>query len=84
MWAFLVEQPNLPYTIAFACVLALGVFEVFALFIGLSMLSALDQWVPADVEHDADVGAGGLTGIAGCHEKQRLRWRRRGSGVQQT
>lgn len=65
MWAFLVEQPNLPYTIAFACVLALGVFEVFALFIGLSMLSALDQWVPADVEYDADVGAGGLTGIAG-------------------
>lgn len=65
MWAFLVEQPNLPYTIAFACVLALGVFEVFALFIGLSMLSALDQWVPADVEYDVDVGAGGLTGIAG-------------------
>lgn len=54
MWAFLVEQPNLPYTIAFACVLVLGVFEALSLVIGLSMMSALDQWVPADVEYDAD------------------------------
>jgi hypothetical protein len=65
MWAFLVEQPNLPYTIAFACVLALGIFEAFALFIGLSMLSALDQWVPTDVNYDGEISAGGLTGIAG-------------------
>lgn len=65
MWAFLVEQPNLPYTIAFACVLALGVFEALALLIGLSMLSALDQWVPTDVDYDADASVGGLTGIAG-------------------
>ncbi|AAN54441.1 YqiJ family protein [Shewanella oneidensis MR-1] len=65
MWAFLVEQPNLPYTIAFACVLVLGVFEALALLIGLSMMSALDQWVPADVEYDADIGGSGLTGIAG-------------------
>ncbi|MCU8103263.1 YqiJ family protein [Shewanella sp. SM101] len=65
MWAFLVEQPNLPYTIAFACVLALGVFEAFALVIGLSMMSALDQWVPIDADYDADVSPGGLTGIAG-------------------
>lgn len=65
MWAFLIEQPNLPYTIAFACVLALGVFEALALLIGLSMLSALDQWVPTDVDYDADTSVGGLTGIAG-------------------
>ena len=65
MWAFLVEQPNLPYTIAFACVLVLGVFEALALLIGLSMMSALDQWVPADVEYDADISGSGLTGIAG-------------------
>ncbi|CAD6366892.1 YqiJ family protein [Shewanella putrefaciens] len=64
MWAFLVEQPNLPYTIAFACVLFLGVFEALALLIGLSMLSALDQWVPTDVDYHPDMG-GGLTGIAG-------------------
>lgn len=65
MWAFLVEQPNLPYTIAFACVLVLGVFEALSLVIGLSMMSALDQWVPADVEYDADISGSGLTGIAG-------------------
>ncbi|MGL5667450.1 MAG: YqiJ family protein [Shewanella sp.] len=65
MWAFLVEQPNLPYTIAFACVLVLGVFEALALVIGLSMMSALDQWVPADVDYDAEIGGTGLTGIAG-------------------
>lgn len=65
MWAFLVEQPNLPYTIAFACVLVLGVFEALSLVIGLSMMSALDQWVPADVEYDVDIGGSGLTGIAG-------------------
>ncbi|QYJ77951.1 YqiJ family protein [Shewanella acanthi] len=65
MWAFLVEQPNLPYTIAIACVIFLGIFEACALVFGLSLLGAFDQWVPADVDYDADINAGGLTGIAG-------------------
>lgn len=63
MWNFLVEQSNLPYVIAFACVLVLCVLEVLALVVGHSMISALDQWVPDDAEPDAGDGSG-LNGIA--------------------
>lgn len=65
MQAFLLAQANLPYTIAFVVVIVLGGIELLAIVAGLSILSALDEWVPLDVDYDANVSVGGITGLIG-------------------
>ncbi|AQS37745.1 Protein of unknown function (DUF1449) [Shewanella psychrophila] len=66
---FLLTQANLPFTLSLAFVFLLGAFEAFSLCIGYSLVGALDDWAPSDVDIDSDVdglgGGSGLTGIAG-------------------
>ena len=55
---FLLTQANLPFTLSLAFVLILGVLEALSLCIGYSLVGALDDWAPSDV--DVDVGSHGV------------------------
>ncbi|MGI2224108.1 YqiJ family protein [Shewanella frigidimarina] len=67
MQAFLVAQANIPFSIALAIVVILGMFEIIAMIAGLSVFSALDNWFSFDVDTDVDatVSVTGMTGILG-------------------
>jgi hypothetical protein len=65
MLAFLLAHANLPYTIALALMLALGLFELLAMLLGLSLLSALDDLLPREFEAGTDMAPGGITGLLG-------------------
>lgn len=65
---FLLTQANLPFTLSLAFVLILGAFEALLLCVGYSLVGALDDWAPSDVDVGSH-GAGpsevnGLTEIA--------------------
>ena len=65
---FLLTQANLPFTLSLTFVLILGAFEAFSLCTGFSLVGALDNWAPSDVDVGSH-GAGpsevnGLTEIA--------------------
>ncbi|QFU21599.1 YqiJ family protein [Shewanella eurypsychrophilus] len=62
MVEFLLTQANLPFTLSLFFVLMLGVFEALSLCIGYSLVGALDDWAPIDIDADS---ATGLTGVAG-------------------
>lgn len=63
MQAFLMASANMPYTIALTILVALGIFELIAMIMGLSLISTLDSWLPID--SDINVDADGITGILG-------------------
>ena len=65
---FLLTQANLPFTLSLTFVLILGVLEALSLCIGYSLVGALDDWAPSDLDIDSDAdssaGGSGLTEIA--------------------
>ena len=63
MVEFLFTQANLPFSISLSFVLLLGVFEALSLVIGYSLIGALDDWAPIDV--DSDISTSGFTGVSG-------------------
>jgi hypothetical protein len=67
MQDFLVAQANVPFSIALGIVVMLGLFEVIAMIVGLSLFSALENWLSLDVDIDVDtsVSATGITGLLG-------------------
>ncbi len=65
MLEFLTAQANFPFAIGFILVVALGLIELLAMFAGLSLLNALDDLIPLDLDYDADVAEGGATGLLG-------------------
>ncbi|SQH75501.1 conserved membrane protein of unknown function [Shewanella benthica] len=63
---FMLTQANLPFTLSLAFVLILGVLEALSLCIGYSLVGALDDWAPSDIDSNG-VGpheVSGLTEIA--------------------
>ncbi|QSX29279.1 YqiJ family protein [Shewanella cyperi] len=65
MLSFLFSDPNLPYSIAIAMVVLLGIIEALAMVAGLSIMGVLDDWLPMDNDFSADVAGGGFTGLVG-------------------
>ncbi|GGI88141.1 hypothetical protein GCM10007978_27370 [Shewanella hanedai] len=63
MVEFLFTQANLPFSISLSFVLLLGVFEALSLVIGYSLIGALDDWAPIDVDYD--ISTSGFTGVSG-------------------
>ena len=63
MLTFLLAHENWPFAFAFAFVIGLGMFEILAMLLGLSLLSTIDDILPTDI--DTDGGAAGITGILG-------------------
>ena len=65
---FLLTQANLPFTLSLSFVLILGAFEALSMCIGYSLVGALDDWAPSDVDMDSNgerLGeVSGLTEIA--------------------
>ncbi|WP_341502792.1 OB-fold-containig protein [Gallaecimonas sp. GXIMD4217] len=59
MWDFILANGNLPFTLAFALILAIGLIQVLGLLIGLSAAEALDDGLP-----DLDLDAPGPVGQA--------------------
>ena len=67
MLAFLLAHENWPFAFAFAFVIALGIFEILAMLLGLSLLSAIDDILPTEIDTDIDSSAtaSGITGLLG-------------------
>jgi hypothetical protein len=67
MQAFLVAQANVPFSIALAIVVLMGMFELIAMIAGLSIFSALENWLSLDLDADVDtsVSVTGMTGLLG-------------------
>lgn len=65
MTEFLLADFNIYYGIALCFVLALALFEGLGLIIGFSLMNALDQLTPVDIDVDIDVSTGGLTSLLG-------------------
>jgi hypothetical protein len=67
MQAFLVAQANIPFSIALAIVVLMGMFELIAMIAGLSIFSALENWLSLDLDADVDtsVSVTGMTGLLG-------------------
>lgn len=66
MVEFLLNQANLPFTLSLSFVLILGIFEALSLCVGYSIVGALDDWAPTDIDINTDTdSASGLTGVAG-------------------
>ncbi|MEC4727331.1 YqiJ family protein [Shewanella sp. D64] len=63
MVEFLFTQANLPFSISLSFVLLLGIFEAFSLVVGYSLVGALDEWAPIDV--DSDISTSGFTSVSG-------------------
>jgi hypothetical protein len=61
---FFLAQSNLPYAVALAIVALLGVIEGLTLIAGISLMAAMDDWLP-DADLDTDLPQGGLTALAG-------------------
>ncbi|BAJ00817.1 OB-fold-containig protein [Shewanella violacea] len=62
---FFLTQANLPFTLSLSFVLILGVFEAFSLCIGYSLVGALDDWAPSDLDGERPTCGSGLTWIVG-------------------
>ncbi|RJY06822.1 DUF1449 family protein [Parashewanella spongiae] len=62
---YLLAHQNWPFTLAFILVIALGLFELISMLVGLSLLSALDDLLPINIDADASSGADGITRILG-------------------
>lgn len=56
MFAFLVAQPNLPYAICLALVITFAIFEIVALFAGISLSNVVDTWAPWGMDQDLAEG----------------------------
>ncbi|AZG74846.1 OB-fold-containig protein [Shewanella livingstonensis] len=69
MLAFLIAHENTPFSIALVIVVMLGIFELIAMIAGLSIFSALDNSLSADLDADVDVDTSvsvtGMTGLLG-------------------
>lgn len=65
MVEFLFAQANLPFSISLSFVLLLGIFEALSLVLGYSLVGAMDDWAPIDLDVDADGSASGFTGVSG-------------------
>lgn len=65
MYEFFFADHNLAYSSAVGIVIGLSLLEGLGLLIGVSIMSLLDQFGPFDVEFDADVSSGGVTGLLG-------------------
>ncbi|NMH65674.1 OB-fold-containig protein [Shewanella salipaludis] len=72
MMAFLMVQANVPYTVSLVLVLTLGVVELMTLLTGVSMLNAIDRWVPADVDYDNPEPSLSLSALSGWLSVNRL------------
>ena len=53
MLTFLLAHENWPFTFAFAFVIALGLFELLAVLLGLSLLNTIDDILPTHTESSA-------------------------------
>ena len=62
---FLLLSDNLPFSLAIAFVVLLGMFEGISMVLGLSLLGLLDDLSPIDVDSDFETGATGVTGVVG-------------------
>lgn len=62
---FLFAHANLPFSLALSFVLLLGLFEALSLILGYSLVGAMDNWSPIDVDIDTDGSASGFTGVSG-------------------
>ncbi|QYJ94712.1 YqiJ family protein [Shewanella spartinae] len=62
---FLLLTDNLPYSLALALVILLGLVEGFSMVFGLSLFGLLDDLTPMEVDADVDTGVSGVTGVAG-------------------
>lgn len=65
MLGFLFSDANFPFSIVLTVILLLGIIEALALVTGLSLMGLLKDWDLADVDMDADIAGGGLTGLIG-------------------
>ncbi|RYV03557.1 hypothetical protein SOPP22_04680 [Shewanella sp. OPT22] len=67
MLTFLLAHENWPFAFAFAFVIALGIFEILAMLLGLSLLSTIDDILPTEIDADIDSSgaASGITGLLG-------------------
>ncbi|MBE8167296.1 MAG: YqiJ family protein [Shewanella sp.] len=65
MMDFVLAHQNWPFTLAFILVIGLGLFELISMLVGLSLLSALDDLLPIDINADTSTGVDGVTGILG-------------------
>lgn len=63
MLEFLFSQANLPFSLSLSFVLLMGIFEAVSLIVGYSLVGALDDWAPIDV--DSDISTSGFTGVSG-------------------
>lgn len=62
---FLLLSDNLPFSLAIAFVVLLGVVEAISMVLGLSLLGALDELSPIDIDTDFEASATGITGVVG-------------------
>ncbi len=62
-WTFFWPSP-ICYAVALAIVALLGVIEGLTLIAGISLMAAMDDWLP-DADLDTDLPQGGLTALAG-------------------
>lgn len=65
MQDFLIAQANVPFSIALVIVVMLGVFEIIAMIVGLSIFNALENALSLDVDIDTSVSVTGITGLLG-------------------
>lgn len=62
---FLLLTDNLPYSLALAFVILLGLVEGLSMAFGLSLFGLLDDMTPMEMDADVDTGVSGITGVAG-------------------
>ncbi len=62
---FLLLPSNLPFTSALALVALFGVIELLSMLAGLSLLNLFDDLFAFDADADTEIGATGITGVAG-------------------
>nr|WP_181006167.1 YqiJ family protein [Shewanella insulae] len=56
---------NLPYSLAMALVILLGLVEGLSMVFGLSLFGLLDDLSPMEMDADVDTDVSGVTGVAG-------------------
>nr|WP_258405197.1 YqiJ family protein [Shewanella mesophila] len=62
---FLLLSDNLPFSLAIAFVVLLGLVEGISMVLGVSLFGLLDDFSPIDVDSDFETGATGVTGVVG-------------------
>ncbi|QYK02206.1 YqiJ family protein [Shewanella psychrotolerans] len=62
---FLLLSDNLPFSLAIAFVVLLGIVEGISMVLGVSLFGLLDDLSPIDLDADVDTGVTGITGVVG-------------------